>query len=169
MIDADYRGKARKLLLRPNRNGFFYVLDRVTGEFLGASANGTRIYPAVRGASNWTSPSFNPQTKLLYVPTLDRCDIYTTTTAKAETIVGFWRRRRADSKKSQGSSTCGRIDDTTGKRVWKYPMAGPGTMWAAGTVSAAGGVVFFGDDDGNLVAVDAQSGKHLWHYPTGDD
>jgi len=38
-----------------------------------------------------------------------------------------------------------------------------------GTVSAEGGAVFFGDDDGNLVAVDAQSGKHLWHYPTGND
>jgi alcohol dehydrogenase (cytochrome c) len=38
-------------------------------------------------------------------------------------------------------------------------------MWA-GTVSTAGGVVFFGDDDGNLVAVDAREGKHLWHYST---
>ncbi len=45
-------------------------------------------------------------------------------------------------------------------------MTGPATMWA-GTVSTAGGVVFSGDDDGNLIALDSQSGKHLWHFFTG--
>ena len=45
-------------------------------------------------------------------------------------------------------------------------MSGPGVMWA-GTVSTAGGVVFSGDDDGNLVAVDAKTGKDLWHFATG--
>jgi glucose dehydrogenase len=39
-------------------------------------------------------------------------------------------------------------------------------MWA-GTVSTAGGVVFTGDDDGNLVALDARTGKDLWHFSTG--
>jgi alcohol dehydrogenase (cytochrome c) len=39
-------------------------------------------------------------------------------------------------------------------------------MWA-GTVSTAGGVVFTGDDDGNLVALDAKTGKDLWHFSTG--
>ena len=45
-------------------------------------------------------------------------------------------------------------------------MTGPATMWA-GTVSTAGGVVFSGDDDGNLIALDSQTGKHLWHFFTG--
>jgi alcohol dehydrogenase (cytochrome c) len=45
-------------------------------------------------------------------------------------------------------------------------MPGPGIMWA-GTVSTAGGVVFTGDDDGNLVAVDAKTGKDLWHFSMG--
>ena len=45
-------------------------------------------------------------------------------------------------------------------------MTGPATMWA-GSVSTAGGVVFFGDDDGQLVAVDAVSGKHLWNFNMG--
>ena len=47
-------------------------------------------------------------------------------------------------------------------------MTGPTTMWA-GTVSTAGGLVFFGDDDGHLVAVDARNGKHLWHFPTSQN
>ena len=46
-------------------------------------------------------------------------------------------------------------------------MTGPGESWA-GTVSTAGGVIFFGDDDGQLVAVDARDGKHLWHFQMGE-
>ena len=46
-------------------------------------------------------------------------------------------------------------------------MTGPAESWA-GTVSTAGGVIFFGDDDGQLVAVDAKAGTHLWHYQMGE-
>ena len=59
------------------------------------------------------------------------------------------------------------IDPTIGERKWEYPMTGPGQSWA-GTVSTAGGVVFFGDDDGQLVAVDARDGRHLWHFYMGE-
>ena len=45
-------------------------------------------------------------------------------------------------------------------------MPGPAKMWA-GTVSTAGGLVFSGDDDGNLVALDAKTGEDLWHFQTG--
>jgi alcohol dehydrogenase (cytochrome c) len=192
LIDAEYGGRSRKLLLHPNRNGFFYVLDRVTGEFLNATpfvdkldwatgvdkkgrpievpgkvpnANGVRICPSVRGASNWMSPSWNPDTKLLYVPTLEQCDTYTTTAAKAETLLGFSGGGGEQIPREPGKFFLRAIDYKTGKRVWEYPMPGPGNMWA-GTVSTAGGLVFFGDDDGNLVAVDARDGKHLWHYST---
>ena len=112
------------------------------------------------------SPSFNPDTKLFYVPTLEQCDMYTTTTAKAETLVGFAGGGGEQIPKEPGKFYLRAIDYTTGKRVWEYPMPGPGNMWA-GTVSTAGGLVFFGDDDGNLVAVVLKSGRHLWHYATG--
>jgi alcohol dehydrogenase (cytochrome c) len=46
-------------------------------------------------------------------------------------------------------------------------MTGPAESWA-GAFSTAGGIVFFGDDDGQLVAVDAKSGKHLWHFQMGE-
>ena len=45
-------------------------------------------------------------------------------------------------------------------------MTGKGEMWA-GTVATATGVLFFGDDDGQFVALDAKSGRHLWHFNTG--
>jgi PQQ-dependent dehydrogenase (methanol/ethanol family) len=193
LIDAEYRGRMRKLLLHPNRNGFFYVLDRTTGEFLSATpfvdklnwatgmdkngrpievpnlipnANGTRICPAVRGASNWMSPSWNPEAGLLYFPALEQCDSVSATSAKAETLVGFAGGGGEQIPSEPGRFFLRAVDYKTGKRVWEYPMTGPATMWA-GTVSTAGGLVFFGDDDGNLVAVDSGTGKHLWHYATG--
>jgi alcohol dehydrogenase (cytochrome c) len=59
------------------------------------------------------------------------------------------------------------LDPKTGKRAWEYPMTGSGRMWT-GTVSTAGGVVFTGDDDGHLVALEAKTGKHLWHFSMGE-
>ena len=58
------------------------------------------------------------------------------------------------------------LNPTTGERVWEYPMTGPTIMWA-GTLSTEGGLVFFGDDDHHLVALDAKSGQHLWHFTVG--
>lgn len=58
------------------------------------------------------------------------------------------------------------LDPITGMKRWDYPMTGPATMWA-GTLSTSGDLVFFGDDDGQLVALDAETGENLWHYYMG--
>jgi len=52
--------------------------------------------------------------------------------------------------------------------AWKYPQNGRGHS-AGGTMTTAGGLVFFGDESGSLEAVDAHSGKPLWHFNTGQD
>ena len=101
LVDTKFQGRTRKLMLWPNRNAFYYVLDRVTGEFLLAkpfakqtwndgidkngrpliktemfpSKEGTLVYPAVTGAMNWRSPSYSPITDLIYVPALERGNI----------------------------------------------------------------------------------------------
>ena len=97
LADLDWKGARRRILLWANRNGYFYVLDRTTGEFLrGApfakvtwsqgldekgrpmravgmvpTADGKRIYPGNQGATNWYSPSYSPHTGLFYIPTWD--------------------------------------------------------------------------------------------------
>ena len=90
LVDTTWNGVPRKLMYWANRNGFFYVLDRETGEFLlgkpfahvnwasGLDATGRPIrtpqpadaatYPGALGATNWYSPSYSPRTGLLYVP-----------------------------------------------------------------------------------------------------
>jgi alcohol dehydrogenase (cytochrome c) len=94
LTDLPWQGRPRKVLLWANRNGFFYVLDRITGQFLSGTpfvrvtwaegfdengrpkrvpgqeptAQGTLVYPGNQGATNWYSPSFSPRTGLFYVP-----------------------------------------------------------------------------------------------------
>ena len=95
LADMNWQGRTRKLMLWANRNGFFYALDRTTGQFLlgkpfvkvtwavgldergrpmkapgmSPSAEGTLIYPSVQGGTNFYSPSFSPRTELFYIPT----------------------------------------------------------------------------------------------------
>jgi alcohol dehydrogenase (cytochrome c) len=54
----------------------------------------------------------------------------------------------------------------TGKLAWQYPQTGLGNSWS-GTMTTAGGLVFFGNDAEGFEAVDAQTGKSLWHFSTG--
>ena len=94
LADLPWQGRPRKLLLWANRNGFFYVMDRLTGEFLSGrpfvrvtwadgfdahgrpkripgqepTPRGTLVYPGNQGATNWYNPSFSPRTRLFYVP-----------------------------------------------------------------------------------------------------
>ncbi len=193
LLDTTYQGRPRKLLLHPNRNGFFYVLDRITGEFLRAtpfveqlnwakgidaqgkpmqnpgmepSPNGTRVCPSVRGATNWMSPAYNPGTGLLYVPTLEQCDVYSSSAKTPEPMKNFAGTGGESISKEPGKFYLRALDPQTGAKRWDYPMTGHGDMWA-GAVSTAGGLVFFGDDDSQLVAVDAATGRHLWHHFLG--
>jgi alcohol dehydrogenase (cytochrome c) len=102
LTDLEWRGRMRKVMLWANRNGFWYVLDRATGEFLqgkpfvrvnwaegidakgvpkrvlNASPEGTLVYPNNQGATNWYSPSYSPRTGLFYIPTwMDTSSTYT--------------------------------------------------------------------------------------------
>ncbi len=194
LIDLPYKGQPRKLVIHANRNGFFYTLDRETGQFLNAAqmvdkmnwakgidANGRPIKipgmdptpegklicPGVQGAANWNSSSYDPGAKLVYVPNLEQCDTFTSSAQKPEPLKGFSGGGAANKPRDRGQFFLRAIDPVTGKRVWEYPMTGPAETWA-GTVSTAGGLVFFGDDDGHLVAVNASTGKHLWHFQTGE-
>jgi alcohol dehydrogenase (cytochrome c) len=100
--DITWRGSPRKTLMFANRNGFFYVLDRTTGEFLlgkpfvkvtwaegldakgrpmrsfVCSTKGAIAYPNNRGGTNWYNPAFSPATGLFYIPSwMDTWSVYT--------------------------------------------------------------------------------------------
>lgn len=193
-VTIDWEGKPRKVILHANRNGFLYVLDRITGKFLRATRivdqldwatdidkngrpvvvpgkdptpNGNRVCPGVKGATNWMSQSYNPATGLLTMVVLEQCDVFTSSSKEPEPKKSFSGGGAGPKPKDMGQQFVRAFDPRTGKRVWEYPMTGPGEMWA-GTVGTVTGVIFFGDDDGHVVAVDGKSGKHLWHYNVGE-
>jgi alcohol dehydrogenase (cytochrome c) len=191
LVDTEWEGMPRKLVLHANRNGFFYVLDRTTGQFLRATQlidkvtwakgidakgrpiviagqdptpEGNWVCPSVKGATNWMGQSYNPGTGLLYVLTLEQCGMYTSSSKEPEPMKNF---AGGGATEEGGQVILRAIDPKTGKRAWEYPMTGVGRMWT-GTVSTAGGVVFSGDDDGHMVALNAKTGEHLWHFNMGE-
>ena len=134
LADMEWKGKMRRVMLWANRNGFYYVLDRTTGEFLqgkpfskvtwttglddsgqpvriaAAKPNreGTLVYPGVQGATNWFSPSYSPHTGLFYIPAWDN---YSSVFSKlpAEYVEG--RRYTAGAPRSPGGVASGTTSD----------------------------------------------------------
>ena len=196
LIDMDIGGTTRKVLAQANRNGFFYVLDRVNGKLLAANpyvkvnwadridlttgrpvesavlqrvrAGGDEmIFPSVLGGKNWQPMSWNPRTKLAYANTLNIGWPYQI--AKPEYKQGEWylgiNFRGVTMPKDEPHGYLSAIDPMTGKSKWQ--MAWPGQPSMAGTLSTAGGLVFTGAATGEVMAVDADTGKKLWQFQTG--
>ena len=189
LLDAEFAGRARKLVVMANRNAFFYVLDRTSGEYLlGAqyakqtwakgldekgrpilipgmdpSEKGTLVYPSLQGATNWASPSYSPSTGLLYVPVREMGSIYFKTPVEYRpgTYYTGGSEKRLD-EESWGAVRA--IDVKTGKQAWDFALPSP--TWA-GVLSTAGGLVFSGSNEGNFYALDAKTGKPLWQFQTG--
>jgi len=190
LLDATLDGKPRKLLVHADRNGFFYALDRTNGQFLFAKSyagqnwakdigtdgrpiplalpapneEGVKTCPGAAGATNWMSPTYSPQTGLFYVSAREQCDIFYAHPQKfveGRLYIGSVYMPPAR-EKDWGAVRA--IDPRNGEVRWEYKeLSAP---WA-GNLSTAGKLVFTGDIAGNLIALDAESGKPLWHLPTG--
>jgi len=194
LVDAEFHGRPRQLLAQASRNGFFYVLDRVTGELLvaqpfvhkltwadGIGADGrphllpgseptvqpTKVCPSVEGASNWMSTAYNPSTGLFYVMALEACSMYSKSTTWWQQGQSFYGGGSSRVPGELRQKYLRAIDLQTGKISWEVPQIGVGESWA-GVLSTAGGLVVYGDDGGALAAVDARTGKPLWHFHTSE-
>ncbi|MEJ7606247.1 MAG: PQQ-dependent dehydrogenase, methanol/ethanol family [Bryobacteraceae bacterium] len=194
LVDAVYQGKMRKLMAHADRNGFYYLLDRVTGEFLMGtpfvhqlnwasgltakgrpirvpgiepSLKGTKVCPAAIGAANWMSPAFNQDTGLFYVVALEGCGMANKGT---ETFRpgGFQYRATGDMniRDETWKLYVRALDLTTGKLKWESERIGS-TGFGGGLLSTAGGLIFSGEAGGQFVALDAKTGKTVWHFNTG--
>ena len=194
LIDAPIGGQTRKLLLQANRNGFYYVLDRETGKFLHGtpfvkllnwasgltpdgkpirvpgiipSVTGTKACPATSGATNWMSPAYNPDTKWFYVVAQEGCGVnYKAKDTFRPGGNSFMATGYVESVEEPWQMYVRALDATTGKLQWEYKQVSS-KRYGAGLLSTAGGLLFAGDDQGNLTALDAKAGKALWHFNTG--
>jgi alcohol dehydrogenase (cytochrome c) len=117
---------------------------------------GVETCPAVRGATNWYSTAYNPDTQLYYVMTVEDCTLY----RKAHDG-GYGP---VDHPDNPARKVLRAIRVDSGKFAWEMPMAGHPEGNYAGVLSTAGGLVFFGETGGSIAAADAATGKVLWHF-----
>jgi alcohol dehydrogenase (cytochrome c) len=199
LVDRLWRGRQRKLLLHADRNGHFYVLDRVTGEFLsgtpfiyqnwnkGFDARGRPIpfpgsnsspegsflvYPTPGGATNYQAPSYSPVTGLFYVAYSEAGAHYISAPQvpeKGKEWLGNAANRGTPPSRGPNdpppNAGIKAIDPATGHTVWDFKLF-QGSL-GNGVLATAGGLLFVSSRDGNVIALDAKTGKHLWHYQTG--
>ncbi len=192
IVDGEFKGKPRKLLLDASRNGYFFVLDRVTGEHLltvpysdtlnwssglnaqgqpqrnpekDASPGGSLVSPDSDGIVNWEPPTYDPQTGLFYVSTSHMYSEFYRTEPNPRALQGL------NGVQEQPLGSMGNyitaIDYKTGKIAWRHLQPSLGEGQNHGLTTTAGKLLFSGDSNGNLVAYDPANGKPLWHTHMG--
>jgi alcohol dehydrogenase (cytochrome c) len=186
LVDADFHGTPRKMLMQSSRNGFFFVLDRVTGKSLltvpfgpvnwnlgidlqgrpipnpdkEPAPDGRLIAPDEGGMTNYRSPSFDPKTGLFIVDAHPSYSIYF---AKPADGAYGWAGADYD---LWGKGVIEAIDYQTGKIRWSHEV-GPGGS-GAGVMTTDSGLTFTGDAFGNVLALNTGNGKTLWHAGMGE-
>jgi alcohol dehydrogenase (cytochrome c) len=185
LVDRDFHGKPKKMLMQSSRNGYFFVLDRTNGKSLltvpygptnwtlgidkegrpipnpdkEPKPDGRLIAPDEGGMTNYRSPSFDPKTGLFIVDAHPSWSLYFTKPAD-----GDYGWAGADYT-LWTNSVIEAIDYQTGKIRWGY-QAGPGSS-GAGVLTTDSGLTFTGDSHGNILALDTSDGRTLWHSGTG--
>jgi alcohol dehydrogenase (cytochrome c) len=191
LIEGVVRGKKRKLLVSAQRNAFYYVLDRETGEFLAGKAfarqtwakglddkgrpivlpnttpteEGNYVCPDAAGAANWGAPSYDASTGYLLVSVREACATYYAVTKSPVPGEGYTGGGQEIDRKIGTPGAVRALDALTGDTKWNFPLEIGAS--STGVLATAGGVAFASSNDGNLIALDARTGKYLWHYYTG--
>ncbi|MFL5259343.1 MAG: methanol/ethanol family PQQ-dependent dehydrogenase [Hyphomicrobiales bacterium] len=194
ILDMDWKGSKRKVIVRPERNGYVYVLDRTTGEVLSAEPfayittstgvdlkTGRLKYnadkeplvgkvvrdmcPAAPGGKDWNPSAFSHKTGLLYIPHNNLC--MDMEEAEANYIAGTPYVGAEVRMKGAPGGNRGEYaawDITNAKKVWAIQENFP--VWS-GTMVTAGNVTFYGTMEGWFKAVNAETGELLWQFKTG--
>jgi len=193
LVDGEFNGRPRKLVLTASRNGYYFTLDRLTGEHLvtgkfSESANwasdlnakgqpvrnpdkdfhigGSLVSPANQGATNWPPPAFSPEAGLFYVPSTDTYAMYYLTEIDPRGAMGLGGKEELNVLTAGSYLTA--IDYKTGKIAWRHKYCTLGNdARAPGLLTTAGRLLFSGDVSGNLIAFDPANGKILWHSYVG--
>jgi len=195
LIDLDLNGQKTPVALKADRNGFFYVLNRKTGQLLSAKpfvpinwatgidmttghpievpekrprmqSRAKDICPNLLGGKNWHPMSYNPQTGLVYIPSLNLCMDLEGTEINYKRGVLYLGAEFDLGKAGPGGYMSELIawDPLKQQKVWGHQEPLP---WIGGTLTTAGGLVFYGNVEGLVKALDAKTGKLLWQFRTG--
>jgi alcohol dehydrogenase (cytochrome c) len=190
LVDLQHQGRPVKAVIQANRNGFFYALDRTNGKLLAArpytqvswatgiapdgkpilatgqdpAEGGNKACPGLGGGHNWHATAYHPQTGLYYFSSTDGCHLYFK--MQQNYLEGQWYQASTVGNVPREPTTGSiiAVDPATGETKWRFEMV---TSPSAGILATAGNLVFTGDPQGYLFALDARTGKPLWHFQTG--
>jgi alcohol dehydrogenase (cytochrome c) len=196
LADLIIKGVVRKTICWPNRNGFYYVLDRVIGEFLAGvpfvevtwasgftptgrpilsevariSAEGRTISPGIDGGTNWQNPTFDPELESVFIPATESSAVFTNLPPDRVTRApNGYLVGSGSSQLEPPTRKVVAVDAASGARRWEYtaPPGGEAENWGrSGLLSTEGGLVF-GASGGTVFALDADTGRGLWRRSLG--
>ena len=193
LADLPLNGVVRKVICWPNRNGFYYVLDRVTGEFLvgvpfvevdwargltaagrpiladiaKVSTAGRRTRPGISGGTNWQNFAFDQSRGSIFVPTTESSSVFTK--HPPNELVDGQNGPFIGSGWSQtgtGAHEVLALDAATGRKKWEY-SAPPGADGNYSGLLSTGGGLVFGASEGLIFALDADTGGEVWRLSLG--
>ncbi len=190
LVDGEFKGEPRKLLALANRNAFYYLIDRQTGEYLlgeaysyqtwaeGIDDNGrpivipnsepTRegniVWPSLQGATNWFSPSYNPNTEQFFIANRRMGAKYYKSDVEYEPGMPFLGGGEQALDGDDASGAIISLEVMTGKFQWEFPLQSP--PWS-GVMATDGGLVFGASNEGSFFALDSDSGAALWNFNSG--
>jgi alcohol dehydrogenase (cytochrome c) len=194
LIDGVINGRPRKMVSTAARNGYFFTVDRVTGENIASSKYGTTtnwstglrkngapepnpekeatipgslVSPVEGGVTNWPPPAYSPDTGLFYTQENNGFQLVFLTDPDPRGSMGLGGKQTIGVGAHPSYLTA--IDPKTGKIAWRHEYPGTGGGGGgAGLLATAGKLLFAGDKGGNLVAHDPANGKPLWHTRIGN-
>jgi alcohol dehydrogenase (cytochrome c) len=195
LADLVIRGQVRKTICWANRNGFYYVLDRTTGEFLvgvpyvelnwalgldaggrpihapqtHSSKNGRLVKPGA-GGTNWQNPAFDTARGLIFVPATEGAAVLTVSPDATPQEPGtmYLGSRSAVVAESMTPSVRA-LEATTGARRWEYSSPAMTDEAQFSGLLATGGGLVFGASGGVVFALDSDTGRELWRVFLGGD
>ncbi len=192
LIDGLVNGRPRKMVSTAARNGYFFTIDRVTGEAIATSKYGTTtnwakglrkngapdpnpekeatipgslVSPVEGGVTNWPPPAYSPDTGLFYTQENNGFQLVYLTDPDPRGSMGLGGKQTMFVGSLPSYLTA--IDPKTGKIAWRHEYPGTSGGGGAGLLATAGKLLFAGDKTGNLVAHDPATGKPLWHTRIG--
>ena len=122
------------------------------------------FYDWFAGATNWPSPAYNPDLKLFFVVAQEGCGLNLRVSDRPGANGGYLE---SPNPGEEWQLVVRALDVTTGKKVWDYEQISS-FHYGPGVLSSAGGIVWAPEHKGQMTALDAKTGKSLWHFNTGD-
>jgi len=195
LADLMIKGRLRQALCVPDRNGFYYILDRTNGEFLlgvpfvevnwatgldsagrpiltshnDITSSGRLTKPGSGGGINWQNAAYDEKSGLVFVPATEGASVFTKSPQPRRGNLGFYPGSSGTAGEYDLVPVVRALDAATGVKKWEHFSPPGGKEHGYGGLLATGGHLVFGESGGFAFALDSRNGQELWRVSLGGD